>query len=79
MLQTPLHRAAQSDHTQACRVLLMNGADQTVRSACGVTPSQIAAENAQKVFQGGLGKLAETKKDFLSRSVPSKSYTIIFV
>eukprot|EP00111_Clytia_hemisphaerica_P001648 TCONS_00004672-protein len=51
MLQTPLHRAAQSDHTQACRVLLMNGADQTVRSACGVTPSQIAAENAQKVFQ----------------------------
>ena len=52
MLQTPLHRAAQSDHTQACRILLMNGADQTIRSACGVIPSQVAAENAQKVFQG---------------------------
>jgi len=54
MLQTPLHRAAQSDHMQACRMLLMNGADHTIRSACGVTPSQVAGDNAQKVFQGML-------------------------
>lgn len=52
MLQTPLHRAAQSDHIQACRLLLMHGADQNIRSACGITAAQAGTENVQKVFQG---------------------------
>ena len=51
-MQTPLHIAAQSGHVHICYLLLMNGADPTIRNSTGCTPAQVGTESVQKVFQG---------------------------
>lgn len=50
--QTPLHHAARDNLIEACKLLLSYGADTGAMCRQGLTPSQLASENIQKILQG---------------------------
>lgn len=49
--QTVLHRTAKEDNVQACRLLLSYNVDTSIISLQGYSASQLAGDNAQKIFQ----------------------------
>ena len=46
---TPLHRAAENGNADICSVLLMNGADPTLRRADGATPLELARREGHEL------------------------------